>query len=144
MSSYDSLNIETTLRGLTLKSLTLNKTGESRVTLETTCGRTFVLYHSQDCCESVTIYDTKGAKAKVIGVPLLKVTEALLSGGSGRGHDDEWPEDASDDGYRDESWTWTIYTFHTDKGTYTIRWLGSSNGYYSESVSFCEEGGRSE
>ena len=49
----------------------------------------------------------------------------------------EPPADYKSD-YADESCTWTTFTFTTSKGEVVVRWHGSSNGYYSESVSFAE------
>lgn len=94
--------------------------GEDEVRFESTCGRVFRLYHSQDCCESVDIEDVCGDVEDLIGSPILMAEEATS------------PDEDS------ESGTWTFYKLATVKGYVTIRWLGRSNGYYSESVYFEE------
>jgi hypothetical protein len=43
-----------------------------------------------------------------------------------------------------ESYTWTFYRFGTRRGSVTVRWLGHSNGYYSEGVSVEIMGGARE
>ncbi len=95
--------------------------------------------HHQDCCESVHIEDICGDLEDLIGSPLLQAEEVTYS--SDEEGKDEWPEgirpeDKKEDDYWDDSYTWTFYKFATIKGSVTVRWFGSSNGYYSESVSF--------
>lgn len=80
---------------------------------------TFKFYHEQDCCESVSIAEIVGDLEDLVGVPILEAREDTQEGDAGA--------------Y--ESATWTFYNFRTIKGSVTVRWLGTSNGYYSESVS---------
>lgn len=86
-------------------------------------GRRFIFYHAQECCESVAIEDVVGDLSDLVGAPILVAEE--VSSDNPEGERDEY-------GYR----TWTFYRFATVKGTVTVRWLGESNGYYSESVDF--------
>ncbi len=85
----------------------------------------YMMYHQQDCCESVIIEDICGELEWLIGQPIL-VAEERVS------HDA--PEGITES--RDSSESWTFYELATLKGSVTIRWYGSSNGYYSESVDF--------
>jgi len=84
---------------------------------------TWLMYHSQDCCESVTIESIVGDLEDITDSPLLQAVAISYV-----------PEKPDND-----SETWTFYRFSTIKGTITIRWFGQSNGYYSESVSFVKE-----
>jgi len=82
----------------------------------------YVFFHGQDCCETVSINDIVGDLSDLVGEPLLVADE--VSGETPVGFDDEYHE----------SVTWTFYKFATRKGYVDVRWLGESNGYYSESV----------
>lgn len=93
------------------------------VLFATTEGRLFRQWHSQDCCENVQVEDVVGDLTDLIGSPLLLAEESSR-------------EATSDEA--GESGTWTFYKLATINGSVTIRWLGSSNGYYSESVYFDE------
>lgn len=88
-------------------------------------GSVFDMYHDQDCCETVEIEEIIGDLDDLIGVPILVAEERE----SERKYDP--------DGYPESS-TWTFYEFRTIKGSVTIRWLGTSNGYYSETVDFVQ------
>lgn len=111
------------LLGATLTAV-VNNGDEMLFTLDN--GKQYKLYHDQDCCEYVRVEDIIGELDDLIGSPLLMAEEVSSL--------DEPPPSG---GYV-ESYTWTFYKLATIKGYVTIRWLGESNGYYSESVYFAK------
>jgi len=86
-------------------------------------GNEYLFYHPQDCCEQVNLNDFEMSSDTLVGGTVLSA-EAVE-----RDNEGEKPEGA-------ESYTWTFYKIETDKGGLWMRWLGESNGYYSESVDF--------
>jgi hypothetical protein len=96
--------------------------------------------HVQDCCESVYIESITGDLLDLLNSPLticrsvssdksnLDVFNSFLIENDIKSGD-LINEDA------DSSETWTFYTFATINGYVDVRWYGTSNGYYSESVS---------
>ena len=99
----------------------------------------YVMYHAADCCESVTIESVSGDLSDLVGTPICLAEEVVSSAGEGLAGSiyGELQEQSNDE--RDESCTWTFYKISTAKGHVTIRWIGVSNGYYSESVYFVKE-----
>lgn len=97
--------------------------GEDFLTFEFSDGTVMHMQHYQDCCESVRVEDVCGDMSDLLHVPLL-LAEEETSYDPWEGDDDRWYE----------SFTWTFYKLATCRGYVTIRWLGTSNGYYSESV----------
>lgn len=94
-----------------------------KMVFETDSGEIFEMFHSQDCCESVEIESVVGDLSDLIGHPITLAEEVL----------GETPADYKFE-YEPDSYTWTFYKFATIKGYVDVRWLGESNGYYSESV----------
>lgn len=92
-------------------------------------GRAYRMYHGQDCCETVTIDDICGELDWLQEAQVIRAEERSHCGVM---HDD--PDSAP--GAHDDSHTWTFYELVTNKGAVTLRWHGTSNGYYSESVYF--------
>lgn len=115
------------LLGRTLAAIT-GQVGDDSMIFTTTDGRQYRLFHARDCCEDVAIEDINGDLGDLVGSPIV-VAEESASGDNPPGI--KVPE------FQD-SFTWTFYKLATAKGYVTIRWYGSSNGYYSESVDFEE------
>ncbi len=101
------------LVGQTFNKVTQN--GEDEITFD----NKYRLYHKQQCCENVTIEDVVGNLSDLENSPILQAEVSTNLGGNDR-----------------RSETWTFYKFATVKGYVTIRWYGTSNGYYSEEVNF--------
>ena len=101
--------------GLTPSNITIIDT---QIKIVFSDGSSCIFYHEQDCCEDVRIDDINGNFADLIGHPILVAEERIST-------DDH------------ESITWTFYTFRGVGGSVDVRWCGSSNGCYSESVNFC-------
>jgi len=104
------------------------KVGDEEITFTTNTGERYIMYHEQDCSESVTVEDICGDLNDLISTPILLAEETTS---------DYNPEGVVKE-YQD-SFTWTFYHLRTKKGTVTIRWYGESNGYYSEQVDFRKE-----
>lgn len=107
----------------TIEAIDGLEVGSDRVSFKTANGE-FVLFHQQDCCESVALNEIVGDMADLIGSPVVLAEEASNEA------------EAADPPPNPDSFTWTFYRLGTAKGTVVLRWLGESNGYYSESVDF--------
>lgn len=120
--------------------------GSDEVIFTTNEGVQYKMYHSQDCCESVSIDDVCGDISDLLNTPILKSEEVSnedfeKSFENSFNIVNEWGSKVDEKGrYKPESHTWTFYKLATINGYVDIRWYGESNGYYSESVSFVEVG----
>lgn len=119
------------LAGKTLTEIKVNEYND-QITFDTSDGERYLMWHEPDCCECVDIEDICGDLQDLIGTPILSAYASMFDREDGP----EIEALMSEKGYTPESFTWTFYRISTIKGTVTIRWYGTSNGYYSESVSF--------
>jgi hypothetical protein len=130
-NTMDYTNIVGTQKGMALMlgKTFVRVTGSvdgDEMLFETATGERFMFAHQQDCCETVRINDIVGDLQDLVGEPLL-ISEEV----KGATEPDE-------EHY--ESYTYTFYKFATRRGYVDVRWLGESNGYYSESVELFVEG----
>lgn len=117
---WDDLNKR--LAGATILAAQRSSGSEGDAVVIVTTKGTIRMYHQQDCCESVYVEDIIGSLDDLVGGQMVLIEERVN------------PEEAeaTSDHYGTE--TWTFYEIRTTKGDVTIRWYGSSNGYYSEAV----------
>ena len=101
---------------------------DKRILFNDTDGIVYFMEHDQECCEDVWIDDVCGDLQDLVGTPILLAEEV-----SNREPPDGWAP--GKDMWRNDSETWTFFKFSTIKGSVTIRWYGTSNGYYGESAS---------
>ena len=118
------------LVGQTVTAIEREPTGEGvLLRLHLADGTTMAFIHEQDCCESVGLDDVEGDDDAIVGSPILVAEEVSNTPAE--------PKDEDDAKYG--SFTWTFYKLATVKGYMTIKFYGTSNGYYSESVDFVRE-----
>lgn len=113
------------LVGKTITSIRGMKKDNDMITFICNDGSEYVMYHEQDCCESVYIEDVCGNVESLLNSPILQAKESTSN---------DRPLNKEDEEYG--TFTWTFYTLATINGYVDLRWYGTSNGYYSESVDF--------
>jgi len=110
-----------TMLGETLTKIEMLEEREDDVLFYGASGRIWRMFHCQSCCEYVAIEDVCGDVSDLIGSPITQSEE--VSGEQPRSAGSEYVE-------------WTFIKFSTVKGSVTVRWYGTSNGYYSRTPSF--------
>lgn len=129
--AYDSERLKEMV-GQTIVEINGMKEGSERVTLISKEGNKLVLWYEHDCCASCDIAQVDGDPLDLLGLPLLMAEEVT---GESVGQNEDLNADGEPHGEWHDSHTWTFYKFATVAGYVTLRWYGSSNGYYSETTS---------
>jgi len=122
--------MNTEIKDMIGKTFTNIEVSKEQDTILFTCDEgIYTMYHEQECCELVEIESIVGDLQDLVGTPMLGAEEVVSQ---------ETPEDLMigepKEFNRYDGDTWTFYKFKTIKGYVDIRWVGFSNGYYSESV----------
>ena len=103
------------IQGMTITAVVYKEVNESLLIHLNT--HVLEMIHHQDCCETVYLADVVGSFEDLIGYPLLEVSESIV-----------------DIATEDYSSTASYYNFKTVKASVQLRWIGESNGYYSETI----------
>lgn len=125
MRNYDSKAKFEDLKGAIISTIDGLETGSETVDIRTQDGKHYRMAYYQDCCASCSVEEIHGDVADLLNSPILLAEEVCNA-------------DEPSKKEHPESFTWTFYKLATIKGSVTIRWYGSSNGYYCESPDFEE------
>ena len=117
----NSVNISELL-GKTIISIQGMEKENDEINIICSDGTKYLMFHDQSCCEEVYIEDVCGNVEDLLNTPITLAED--VSNECDNGALSEW----------DDSYTWTYYKLATVKGYVSIRWYGTSNGCYSESV----------
>ena len=113
---------------------------DESITFICTDGTELTMQHTKDCCENVTVEDICGDLRDLIGQTIVTAEVVINSSTDDIVTSEDKPVNSFLPVYpvahtmSDYSETWTFYKLDCIKGSVVIRWLGESNGYYSESV----------
>lgn len=142
MSEVAQIRIEkhTALVGAVITKIEGGKGDEELVLRVAGRNRACRIFHVSDCCEKVYLADVVGDLKDLVGSPVLDAES--VSASQAIPFTDPAEEAAwrlGEKRYQEEldgadSYTWTFVRISTAKGTVSLRWLGVSNGYYSEDV----------
>jgi hypothetical protein len=116
---FNEVTISKALLGKTLTEVTGSVQSEE-IIFTTDTGDKYKMYHRQDCCESVYVETSLVICRIWLVIPFSSADEStgkMTSRMVTVNHH-----------------TWTFYRLATIRGSVVIRWYGSSNGYYSETV----------
>lgn len=111
------------IKGKTLAKICIDKE-KARIYFLFDDGSKYKMSMENDCCNAYWLDDICGELRDLIGSPLIEAEEVTNM------EKPPVPVEAQ------EHYTWTFYKLGTIKGSVTLRWFGTSNGYYSESVYF--------
>ncbi len=104
------------LLGKTITHVQGLQVNSEEVILTTQCGNVYQMGHVQEGDEHISLYSLRGNLDDVLHTPIVSVEEDI-------------DDDSCDSPV---SRTWTYYRIVTAKGAFSIRWLGISDGNYSD------------
>jgi hypothetical protein len=130
----NSVSFET-LKGKIISKIIGLEKGSEQIQFFCEDGTKYKLTYYDDCCAFCNIEDICGDISDILGNPLL-IAEEIIN--SDVPTDIQFQREKENCCYLTDSEAWSFYKLSTIKGSVTIRWYGSSNGYYSETASFEE------